>query len=67
MQAAGPLGPAAPVNWRGREKERGREGEVERLSMHWELPNFAERLGKLRGKLRVLDWSAGLRVRARPE
>lgn len=57
MQAASPLGPAAPVPERGR---RGPgEGEVERLSVHLELPNLAKRLGKLRRKLGVLDWSAG--------
>lgn len=72
MQAASPLGPAAPVNRSGGAGDPGKEREVERLSVHLELPNFAERLGKLSGKLEVLDWCSPLarlqpRVRSRPE
>lgn len=37
------------------------EGEAERLSVRLGLPNFAERLGELGGKLRVLGcWRAGV-------
>lgn len=60
VQAARPLGLAAPSGReRGRRGRPGpREGEVERRSVHSELPNFAKFL-QLRGNLKLQNGESG--------